>query len=101
MLERITGVKKISLEQFQDRKWRQGVESLSAYMYDLQVLASELKLPEEFIKVSFLAGIPQKFAFYLKIGTIEKDNCVELAERAEKIAANLIEEAIVRQCRKA
>ncbi len=68
LLEKNTGVQKVTVEQFQERKWREGMESLRAFMFDLQRKAHELKLPEEFIKESFLAGIPQKLAFYLKIG---------------------------------
>jgi hypothetical protein len=89
VLARIAGVRKVTVDDLMQRKWKEGVESLSAYMYDLRGKASELRLPESVAKVSFLAGIPQKLNFFLKMAEDENESCVKLAERAEKLMLSL------------
>jgi hypothetical protein len=67
LLSNVVGIQKATCLNFSNRKWKEGCETLSEFMLDLQNLAAQLSIPEGMIRAQFLLGIPANLSHEIEI----------------------------------
>lgn len=85
LLNKIVGIQTVSHSDYAKRKWREGQETVNAYMISMMSMAAVLKIPEGQVKHHFINTMPLSLRRDLQLFDNEKINCKQLADFAEKL----------------
>lgn len=85
LLTSIVGVTAITCDGFARRFWRRGEETITAFVVDLQNMATVLQLPDSMIKCQLLKGLPSDLARELKLVVDTSSTITTLCQKAEDL----------------
>jgi hypothetical protein len=84
-LQAIAGTTSISCDDFRYRVWQMDTETVTAFMFGLQDMASKLRLPDDMVRSQFLSGLPNELSLEIRGLNVSVLSCAELAATAERL----------------